>query len=76
MEELEELKDLHENTYLSKVKKVIFSSLKKNGFITVLLLASVPNPLFDLAGILCGHFLIPFKTFFGATVIGKAVIKV
>ena len=35
----------------------------------------IPNPLFDLAGITCGHFLIPFWTFFGATVIGKALIK-
>lgn len=34
-----------------------------------------PNPLFDLAGITCGHFLIPFSTFFGATLIGKAIIK-
>ena len=35
----------------------------------------IPNPLFDLAGITCGHFLVPFWTFFGATLIGKAVIK-
>jgi large-conductance mechanosensitive channel len=28
-----------------------------------------------LAGITCGHFLVPFWTFFGATLIGKAVIK-
>lgn len=35
----------------------------------------IPNPLFDLAGITCGHFLIPFWTFFGATLLGKAVIK-
>jgi len=35
----------------------------------------IPNPLFDLAGITCGHFLVPFSTFFGATLIGKAVIK-
>ena len=35
----------------------------------------VPNPLFDLAGITCGHFLVPFWTFFGATLIGKAVFK-
>jgi len=35
----------------------------------------IPNPLFDLAGITCGHFLVPFGTFFGATLIGKAVIK-
>lgn len=31
--------------------------------------------MFDLAGITCGHFLIPFWTFFGATLIGKAIIK-
>jgi hypothetical protein len=35
----------------------------------------VPNPLFDLAGITCGHFLVPFFTFFGATLIGKAFFK-
>ena len=36
----------------------------------------IPNPLFDIAGFACGHFLIPFWTFFGATMIGKAIIKV
>jgi hypothetical protein len=40
-----------------------------------LLYLQIPNPLFDLAGITCGHFLVPFWTFFGATLIGKAVIK-
>jgi len=45
------------------------------GFFGILICASVPNPLFDLAGITCGHFLVPFWTFFGATLLGKAVIK-
>lgn len=36
----------------------------------------IPNPLFDLAGILCGHFQVPFWVFFGATFIGKAINKV
>lgn len=31
--------------------------------------------MFDLAGMICGHFNIPFWTFFGATLIGKAGIK-
>jgi hypothetical protein len=35
----------------------------------------IPNPLFDLAGITCGHFGVPFWTFMSATLIGKAVIK-
>jgi len=42
---------------------------------TILFGSQIPNPLFDLAGITCGHFLIPFWTFFGATLIGKAIIK-
>ncbi|CAL5330239.1 unnamed protein product [Camellia sinensis] len=37
--------------------------------------ASVPNPLFDLAGIMCGQLGIPFWKFFSATLIGKAIIK-
>ena len=45
------------------------------GFPGILLFASIPNPLFDLAGITCGHFLIPFWTFFGATLMGKALVK-
>lgn len=40
-----------------------------------LIFIQIPNPLFDLAGVTCGHFLVPFWTFFGATLIGKAVIK-
>lgn len=40
-----------------------------------MIISQIPNPLFDLAGITCGHFLVPFWTFFGATLIGKAVIK-
>lgn len=59
-----------------KVKDIIEHALKKHAFIVVVLCASVPNPFFDLAGLTCGHFQIPFWTFFGATVIGKACIKV
>ena len=47
----------------------------KLGFFGILACASIPNPLFDLAGITCGYSLVPFWTFFGATLIGKAVIK-
>jgi len=45
------------------------------GFFTILLFASVPNPLFDLAGIMCGQFLVPFWKFFLATLLGKALFK-
>lgn len=35
-----------------------------------------PNPLFDAIGMMCGHFLMPFWTFFGATLLGKSLIKI
>jgi hypothetical protein len=38
-----------------------------------------PSPaypqLFDLAGITCGHFGIPFATFFGATLLGEWMVR-
>jgi len=68
--------NINENSsFVDKVQAFFFKFLRKMGFFGILLCASIPNPLFDIAGILCGHFLIPFGTFFGATFIGKALIK-
>ena len=39
-------------------------------------MAAWPNALFDLCGLCCGHFLMPFWTFFSAVLIGKAGVKV
>jgi hypothetical protein len=50
--------------------------LQKHGFWAILAFASWPNMAFDLCGIACGHFLLPFSVFFGATFVGKALIKV
>mmetsp|Transcript_16457 Transcript_16457/g.29687 ORF Transcript_16457/g.29687 Transcript_16457/m.29687 type:complete len:246 (-) Transcript_16457:34-771(-) len=74
-DELEEL-DAEEKGLVHKLKMAIGYHLQKYSFITVLLMASIPNPLFDLAGLMCGHFGIPLLTFLGATTIGKAVFKV
>ncbi|KAK2168618.1 hypothetical protein LSH36_15g02111 [Paralvinella palmiformis] len=77
IEELIHGKDRHptELSFLDRGKIIIHDTVQRVGFMGILLCASIPNPLFDLAGITCGHFLIPFWTFFGATVIGKAIIK-
>ena len=48
----------------------------RRGFWGIFLLAAWPNALFDLCGICCGHFLMPFWEFFGATFCGKALVKV
>lgn len=50
--------------------------MQAHGFWGILLLAAYPNAAFDLCGICCGHFLMPFWEFFGATLIGKGGIKV
>ncbi|XP_044763793.1 vacuole membrane protein 1 isoform X2 [Coccinella septempunctata] len=79
LKEFEELqKKAEENqelTVIQKGKLFVEDLVKKVGFFGILACASIPNPLFDLAGITCGHFLVPFWTFFGATLIGKAFIK-
>ncbi|KAG8195156.1 hypothetical protein JTE90_023333 [Oedothorax gibbosus] len=79
MKEFEELLQLKkgkgEQSYYYKAKQFVQKLVERVGFFGILACASIPNPLFDLAGITCGHFLVPFWTFFGATLIGKAVIK-
>ena len=62
-------------SFFDKMRLGVFKIIKKVGFWGILLCASIPNPLFDLAGITCGHFMVKFWTFFGATLIGKAIIK-
>ncbi|XP_059649887.1 vacuole membrane protein KMS1-like [Cornus florida] len=62
-------------THLNQIKCWFLSHSQYLNFFTILVLASVPNPLFDLAGIMCGQFGIPFWKFFLATLIGKAIIK-
>ncbi|KMZ72146.1 putative Vacuole membrane protein [Zostera marina] len=61
--------------FLKRTKHWLLSHSQHLNFFTILLLASVPNPLFDLAGIMCGQFGIPFWKFFLSTLIGKAIIK-
>ncbi|XP_068241854.1 vacuole membrane protein 1 isoform X1 [Palaemon carinicauda] len=75
-EELQRLKERPEDmSFIDRAKLSVEKLVERVGFFGILACASIPNPLFDLAGITCGHFLVPFWTFFGATLIGKAVIK-
>ncbi|CAL8078859.1 unnamed protein product [Calicophoron daubneyi] len=90
-EELEELEELiasnqtagspsspprQSSTWKKRMEVFLHQLVIRAGFMGILLCASIPNPLFDLAGMTCGHFLVPFWYFFGATFIGKALIKV
>lgn len=60
---------------ISRMKNWMIHFLQRHGFWGVLLMSAYPNMAFDLCGICCGHFGMPFWTFFGATFIGKALIK-
>ncbi|KAI8041833.1 hypothetical protein M5D96_006102 [Drosophila gunungcola] len=72
----EAAKGLSGNTnVLDRTKFFMERVMRRVGFLGILLCASVPNPLFDLAGITCGHFLVPFWKFFLATLIGKTLVK-
>lgn len=67
--------DVKQKDWPTRCRAYMIRLVKKAGFFGILACASIPNPLFDLAGITCGYSLIPFWTFFGATLIGKAIIK-
>ena len=61
---------------IAATKAWMLQFIQSHGFWGILLLAAYPNAAFDLCGICCGHFLMPFWEFFGATLLGKGVIKV
>lgn len=71
----EELEANSKYGVINRVKSFTIWFLQQHGFYGVLLMASYPNIAFDLCGICCGHFLMPFWTFFLATFIGKAIIR-
>ncbi|KAJ1921368.1 hypothetical protein H4219_000685 [Mycoemilia scoparia] len=75
--QIEELKERGQlgTSIKDKILANLNTLLEKYGFLGIFLFASIPNPLFDLAGITCGHFQVPFWTFFGATFLGKSFIK-
>lgn len=60
----------------TRMKLWMIKFLETYGFWAVLAFAAWPNMAFDMCGIVCGHFEMPFWTFFSATFIGKAIIKV
>lgn len=71
----EELEANSKYDVINRGKLYLIWFLRTYGFYGVLLMASYPNIAFDLCGICCGHFLMPFWTFFLATFLGKAVIR-
>ena len=53
--------------------KKIEGWIHRNGFLTIFVLAVIPNPLFDLAGIASGVTGYPMVKFLAATLLGKSI---
>ncbi|KAH8739613.1 vacuole membrane protein [Cryptosporidium ryanae] len=64
------------NRIIVLTKKFIIYLINRLGGYGVFLLSCWPNLMFDLCGIICGHYLMNFWTFFIPLIIGKGVIKV
>lgn len=47
--------------------------MERHGFLTLLVLSAIPNPLFDLAGITAGMLRVPVRRFLLACWIGKTI---
>lgn len=61
-------------TYILNYLNFIFMSLYCIVFYFILFYFSF-TVMFDLCGICCGHFLMPFQNFFIPLVLGKAIVK-
>lgn len=68
--------DASSGNIVDALKNWTIRQVQRNGFWAVLALAAWPNAAFDLCGMACGSFMMPFVTFFSAVFIGKALIKV
>ena len=47
--------------------------MRRNGFLTILILSIIPNPVFDVAGMAAGALRFPLRLFFLSALIGKSV---
>ena len=62
--------------YMGSWLEWMLGIVQKRGMLAVVLLSAWPNAAFDMCGMACGHFLMPFWSFFLGLVVGKAIIKV
>ena len=60
---------MHANKHFKKFKDWI----KKNDFVAIFVLAAIPNPLFDVAGIAAGSLNIKWWRFLIATALGRTL---
>jgi vacuole membrane protein 1 len=69
------LKQSTKKRVYNSAEEWIKNIIQKYDFKGIVFLASYPNAMFDMCGLICGYFKIPLRTFLGATILGKAGIK-
>ncbi len=76
--EFEEMRaaDTKGHSMVNRMRDWMVSFLERYGFWGVVAMSAWPNAFFDACGLACGHFGMSFWTFFGATLLGKGLIKI
>jgi membrane protein YqaA with SNARE-associated domain len=68
--------DAHASSQLLERSKAWMERvLARHGFWGVVALSAYPNALFDVVGVCCGGLGMRFRTFLGATMLGKGIVK-
>jgi membrane protein YqaA with SNARE-associated domain len=60
----------------AKMKVWTVNFTQRFGFMGVVMLSAWPNAAFDMCGMACGYLNMPFWSFLGGLILGKAFIKV
>jgi membrane protein YqaA with SNARE-associated domain len=60
----------------AKMKVWTVNFTQKFGLLGVVMLSAWPNAAFDMCGMACGYLNMPFWSFLGGLIVGKAMIKV
>jgi vacuole membrane protein 1 len=74
-EQMTTMNDQFESGIMNNMQRYMETIIKKWNFWGILFFASYPNALFDLCGMVSGHYLVPCSVFLSATIIGKVLIK-
>ena len=57
----------------TKIYERLEGWMRKNGFLTVFILSAIPNPVFDMAGVIAGVLKMPVLKFLAACWVGETI---
>jgi uncharacterized membrane protein YdjX (TVP38/TMEM64 family) len=57
----------------TKIYERLEGWMRKNGFLTVFVMSAIPNPVFDMAGVIAGALKMPALKFLGSCWLGETI---